>query len=65
MVDKSMPLLYTVNDIMKIFHLGRTKAYQLMESDGFPSFKLNRRLYVESEKLNKWLEKTSGRTYNY
>lgn len=65
MIDNSMPVVYTVSDIMQIFHLGRTKAYQLMESDGFPSFKLNRRLYVEREKLNKWLEKTAGRAFKY
>lgn len=65
MIDKPEPVLYTVNDIMRIFKMGRSKAYQLMASSGFPSFKLNNKLYISSEKLEKWIDKTSGRCYYF
>lgn len=58
-------VLYTVDDVMEIFKIGRTKAYQLMVSDGFPSFRLNRKLYVSSEKLSDWVEKNTRKSYKY
>lgn len=65
MIDKTDPVLYTVNDIMRIFRMGKSRAYQLMVSDGFPSFRLNKKIYVSQEKLEKWIEKTCGKTYKY
>ena len=58
-------ILYTVNDIQSIFGIGRTKAYMLMSSDGFPSIRLNKKLLVEKGKLAKWIDKNSGKTYIY
>ena len=57
--------MYTVDDIQNIFMIGRTKAYQLMSSSGFPAIKLNKKLLVEKSKLEEWIYKNSGRTYNY
>ncbi len=65
MVDNSKTVLYTVDDIQKIFKLGRTKAYQLMISEGFPSIRLNRRLYVQKEKLDAWISQNSGKQFLY
>ena len=58
-------MLYTVDDIREIFQIGRTKAYQLMVSDGFPSFRLNKKLYVSSEKLSEWINKNTRKTYKF
>ena len=44
--ENSDPVLYTVDDIQRIFKLGKNKAYELLRSDGFPSIKLNKRFYV-------------------
>ena len=63
--EKEIPVLYDVDDIQRIFGIGRTKAYQLMDSSGFPSFRLNRRVLVSREKLEEWIRKTSGKTYVY
>lgn len=57
--------LYTVEDIMAIFKMGRTKAYQLMSSDGFPSFRLNKKLYISKDKLSEWVEKNAHKTYYF
>lgn len=58
-------VVYTVNDIQKIMSLGKTRAYELMRSDGFPSFKLNNRLYVTKQNLEKWLDKYVNKTFRY
>lgn len=58
-------VLYTVRDIQEIFKIGRTKAYELMSSNGFPSFKINNRVYVEEQSLENWLRKREGKTFNF
>lgn len=58
-------IIYTVTDVQKILSLGRTRAYELMRSDGFPSVKLNNRLYVSKENFEKWFNKQTNKTYNY
>lgn len=58
-------VLYTVKEIQEIFKIGRTKAYELMSSNGFPSFKINNRAYVEEQSLENWLRKREGKTFNF
>lgn len=65
MVDNADIKLYTVDDIQNIFGIGRSKAYQLLSSNGFPSIRLNRKLLVEKSKLEDWIAKNSGKTYIY
>ena len=65
MTDDNKPVLYDVEDIQKIFKIGRTRAYQLMTSPAFPSIRMNRKIYVTKEKLEVWLNKYSGRTFTY
>ena len=62
--DKEM-ILYTIEDIQRIFNLGRTKAYQLASMRGFPSIKLNRKIYIPKEKLELWVLKNTGKSLNY
>lgn len=64
-IDRNDIVLYTVEDIQNIFKLGRTKAYELMSSDGFPSFKLNSKVYIEKNKLTEWISKRAGKEYNF
>lgn len=65
MIDKEIPVLYDVDDIRSIFKIGRSKAYQLLSSSGFPAIKLNKKLLVERDKLEDWISKNSGKTYLY
>ena len=65
MVDNDDIILYTVDDIQRIFKIGRSKAYQLLSSSGFPTIRLNKKLLVEKEKLVDWLSKNSGKIYTY
>lgn len=63
-VDKQEIVLYTIDDIKQIFKIGRNKALALMSSSGFPSFKINRKLYVSKTELENWIAKNKGKTYN-
>jgi len=65
MIDNIGITLYNVDDIQQIFGIGRSKAYQLLSSSGFPAIKLNKKLLVEKGKLEEWISKNSGKTYTY
>ena len=65
MIDNQLPIMCDVNDIQSIFKIGRSKAYQLLSSSGFPAIKLNKKLLVEKGKLEEWISKNSGKTYVY
>ena len=58
-------IVYAVGDIQQILSLGKTRTYELMRSDGFPSFRLNNRLYVTKTNFEKWLNKYTNKTFRY
>ena len=58
-------IVYTVKDIQQILSLGKTRAYELMRSDGFPSFKLNSRLYVTKQNFEKWINTRTNKNFRY
>ncbi len=65
MIDKEYPILYNIDDVQRIFKIGRTKAYELMSADGFPAFRLNKKVYVERGKLLDWVNKMGGKSFSY
>lgn len=58
-------IVYTVSDIQRIMSLGRTRVYELMRSDGFPSIKLNNRIYITKKNFEKWLDKNTNKVFRY
>lgn len=64
-VDTSDIVLYTVEDIQKIFGIGRTAAYQLVSAEGFPIIRINRRILIPKKKLEKWLDQNCGKTFTF
>ena len=64
-IDNADIVLYNVVDIQNIFKIGRTQAYRLMNTMGFPAIKLNNRLYVPREKLRDWINKYTGKRFTY
>ena len=56
-VESSDVTLYTVEDVRRIFGCGRKKAYQITHIPGFPSFKLDGKIYVEKDALKNWLSR--------
>lgn len=57
-------ILYTPKDIQKIFNCGRKKSYEIMHIKGFPSFRIDTKLYVEKGELEKWILKNKNRNIN-
>lgn len=55
-MDNKDPVLYTVQDIKRIFKCGQRQAYELVKTPGFPSFRVGTKLLVEREALMKWIE---------
>lgn len=62
-INADLPILLTVDQCQAVFQMGRTKTYQLLNSEGFPSIKVNRRIYVPLDKLNLWIEQNVGKEY--
>ena len=48
-------VLYTVTDIMKIFKIGKNKAYDLCKVKGFPTIKIGCKTLIPKEQLKKWI----------
>lgn len=55
--------ILTPKDIQCMFSIGKNQAYALMNSAGFPSVKLNNRLFVTEEAMSSWLATYKGRQY--
>ena len=55
--------LLTPKDLQYIFGIGKNRAYELMNSSGFPTLKINSRMYVSKTALNKWIDTYTGRQY--
>lgn len=54
-------ILYTPEDIQRIFMCGKNQAYQLIHSSGFPKLQINRKLYIPKDKLEKWISGNTGK----
>ena len=52
--------ILTVEDVKKIFSIGRNNAYELMHREDFPSFKIGKKLFINQDALYKWIENQSN-----
>lgn len=57
--------ILTPKDVCEMFDIGKNQAYALMNSEGFPSIRLNRKIYVEEDALREWLDSIRGRKYAF
>ena len=57
--DKEI-ILYTIEDIQRIFQIGRTKAYALVASAGFPKIRINKKTLVPKKQLIEWIDRNIG-----
>ncbi len=51
----------TVQELMAELHIGRKKAYEMVHSKDFPSFRIGRKILVSSDGLNDWLRNEEGK----
>ena len=46
----------TVKELMDFLSVGRKKAYELVHSEGFPSFRIGRKVLVNRDGLVHWVK---------
>ncbi|MEH7442764.1 helix-turn-helix domain-containing protein [Bacillus sp. JJ1122] len=51
------PIVLKVDDIQEILHIGRRKAYEVMNTKDFPGIKMGRLRRVSRESFFLWLDK--------
>jgi excisionase family DNA binding protein len=51
----TQPLLITVEETMRLMHLGRTKIYALIRQEGLPVHRFGRRVLISPDELRSWL----------
>ena len=61
-IDQEERLL-TAKDIQYILGMRKNKTYELLNSKGFPTLRIGKRIYVKRSKLNEWINLYSGRAY--
>ena len=50
-----LPTFYTVNDIQKLMGIGRNKAYNLVNQNGFPAILVGNRIIIPANLFNEWI----------
>ena len=53
---EDMPLVLNVEDIADTLMIGRNKAYNLVNSEGFPSIRIGRKILVPKDEFEKWVK---------
>lgn len=46
----------TVRELMGFLSIGRKKAYELVNSTGFPSFRIGRKVLISMDGLVRWMK---------
>lgn len=46
----------TVKELQTELGIARTTAYELVNSKGFPSFRIGKKILVNVERLNEWMQ---------
>ena len=55
MEERGLPIILTPRDISAVLGVSRNKAYEVIHSAGFPSFKIGKQYRVHREKFLAWL----------
>ena len=51
-----LPLTLTAPEVGEVLGISRAAAYQLVRSEGFPSFKIGTRILVPKDKFLAWID---------
>ena len=54
-----MPLCYKVGEVAKIMQISRSKAYELVHSEGFPRLMIGKRILIPADLFQAWLEENT------
>ena len=59
--QENLTVVYDTKKLQAILNCGRRQAYELMNSNTFPSFSINTKHYVYKEDFENWLRHCKGR----
>lgn len=48
--------VFTVQDVMKILHIGRNRVYDIFKRDDFPAILIGRKYVIEQNAFYIWLQ---------
>lgn len=54
--SEDLPLVLTPMDISEVLGISRNTAYEVIHSQGFPSFRVGKQYRISRERFLKWLE---------
>ncbi len=54
---EDLPITLTAPEVGEVLGISRAAAYQLVRSDGFPSFKIGTRILVPKDKFIAWIDR--------
>ena len=54
---EDLPLTLSVPKVAEVLGISRAAGYDLVRSQGFPSFKIGNRILVPKDKLLEWIDK--------
>ena len=60
--DKNDIIMYTVQDIRRIFRCSLPQAYDLVNAGGFPSIRIGGKILTEKRALENWLDTNRGKS---
>jgi excisionase family DNA binding protein len=55
-MSENQDRILSVSEIAEYLGICRSKAFQLVHSEGFPSWRIGRRILVRENDLNNWIE---------
>lgn len=61
---ESLPAVLNANQLANTLGISRAGAYQLLNSETFPTLHIGKRLLVPRDKLVRWIEQNTGGTTN-
>lgn len=63
--DENVDIVLVPAEVMEILRIGKSKMYELLHNEDFPSYKIDRRWYINKAKLIEWIDWQSEITKKY
>lgn len=60
MILRPQKRVYSVEEAAQVLGISRSKMYEFVKSEGFPSFNIGTRILVSIKGLERWIEEQAG-----
>ena len=57
---ENLPAVLNANQLATTLGISRAEAYQLLNTESFPTLRIGKRLLVPGDKLVEWIEQNTG-----